>query len=273
MKQEKKVILITGASAGMGKEFAKQLLLDGHIVYGAARRLDKMNDLEQQGARIMAMDVTDDASMVQGIDKIIRTEGRIDILINNAGFGSHGAMEDVPMSEARYQLEVNVIGAARLIQLVLPYMRRQRSGKIINISSIGGKLAVPFGGWYHASKFALEAISDSLRSEVAPFDIDVVVIEPGGVKSEWGQIAMDNLLKSSGGTVYQASARKLASGLQAIESKIPGPIVITRLVQKAIDSKKPRTRYVGGYMAKAGLFMKKILPDRLFDKVMLSQIK
>jgi short-subunit dehydrogenase len=152
-------------------------------------------------------------------------------------------------------------------------MRRQQSGKIINISSIGGKLALPFGGWYHARKFALEAISDSLRSEVAPFGIDVVVIEPGGIQSEWCQIAMDNLLKISGGTVYQASAQKLASGLKAIENKIPGPIVIAKLVRTAIDAKKPRTRYAGGYMAKPALFMKKILSDRMFDKMMMSQIK
>jgi short-subunit dehydrogenase len=273
MKQDKKVILITGASAGMGKEFAKQLLRDGHMVYGAARRLDKMSDLSQLGVKTMQMDVTDDASMVQGVDNIVRTEGRIDILINNAGFGSYGAIEDVSMTEARYQLEVNVIGAARLIQLVLPHMRRQQHGKIINITSIGGKMALPFGGWYHASKFALEALSDSLRSEVAPFGIDVVVIEPGGVKSEWGTIAMDNLLKSSGDTVYRPLAKKLADMLASIESKIPGPAVIARLVQEAINAKKPKTRYVGGYMAKAGLFMKKILPDRLFDRVMLSQIK
>lgn len=273
MKQDKKVILITGASAGMGKEFAKQLLQDGHIVYGAARRLDKMNDLGQLGVKVMAMDVTDDTSMVQGIGKIVQTEGRIDILINNAGFGSYGALEDVSMNEARYQLEVNVLGAARLIQLVLPHMRRQQYGKIINISSIGGKLALPFGGWYHASKFALEAISDSLRSEVASFGIDVVVIEPGGIKSEWGQIAMDNLIKTSQNTVYWSSAQKLAAGLQAVENKVPEPVVIARLVQEAINAKRPKTRYVGGYMAKAGLFMKKILPDRLFDKMMLSQLK
>ena len=126
MKHDKQVILITGASAGMGKEFAKQLLQDGHIVYGAARRLDKMNDLRQLGVRIMTMDVTDDASMVQVVDSILKSEGRIDVLINNAGFGSYGAIEDVPMAEARYQLEVNVLGAARLIQLVLPSMRSQQ---------------------------------------------------------------------------------------------------------------------------------------------------
>jgi NAD(P)-dependent dehydrogenase (short-subunit alcohol dehydrogenase family) len=273
MKQDKKVILITGASAGMGKEFAKQLLQDGHIVYGAARRLDKMDDIRQLGVRILSMDVTDDASMVRAVGDIIGAEGRIDVLINNAGFGSYGAVEDVPLKDARYQLEVNVFGAARLIQLVLPYMRQQHFGRIINISSIGGKIALPFGGWYHASKFALEALSDSLRVEVEPFGIDVVVIEPGGIKTEWGGIAMDNLIKISGGTEYAPLAKKLAVMLNSIDDKVPGPGVIARLVKSAIDARKPKTRYAGGYMAKAALLMRKLLSDRQFSKMMLSQIK
>jgi NAD(P)-dependent dehydrogenase (short-subunit alcohol dehydrogenase family) len=273
MKQSKQVILITGASAGMGKEFAKQLLQEGHIVYGVARRLDKMNDLRQLGVRIMTMDVTDDASMVQAVDSILEAESRIDVLINNAGFGSYGAIEDVPIAEARYQLEVNVLGAARLIQLVLPSMRAQQYGRIINISSIGGKMAMPFGGWYHASKFALEALSDSLRSEVEPFGIDVVVIEPGGIKSEWGAIAMTHLEKSSSGTAYETPAKKFASGMAAVDDKVPGPDVIARLVKRAIDAKKPKTRYLGGFMARPAMLMKKVLSDRMFDKVMMSQIK
>jgi len=179
----KKIVLITGVSAGMGKETAKLLLEQGYMVYGAARRLDKMADIKALGVKILEMDITNDAALAEGIDTIIKAEGRIDVLINNAGFGSYGAVEDVPMSNARYQLEVNLFGTARLIQLVLPYMRKQRYGRIINISSIGGKFAGPLGGWYHASKFALEGLSDSLRNEVKPFGIDVVVIEPGGVKS------------------------------------------------------------------------------------------
>ena len=177
----------------MGKEMARHLFQDGNIVYGAARRVEKMDDIKQLGVKILAMDVTDEASMLAGIETIIKAEGRIDVLINNAGFGSYGAIEDVPISDARYQLEVNVFGAARLTQLVLPHMRQQRSGKIINISSIGGKFAAALGGWYHASKFALEALSDSLRNEVKQFGIDVVVIEPGGIKSEWSNIAIEKI--------------------------------------------------------------------------------
>jgi short-subunit dehydrogenase len=273
MENIKKVILVTGASAGMGKEFAKHLLQDGHIVYGAARRLDKMEDIKKLGIKVLEMDVTNDAAMVKGIDTIIKQEGRIDVLINNAGFGSYGAIEDVSIDEAKYQLDVNVFGAARLAQLVIPHMRDQHFGKIINISSIGGKITTPFGGWYHASKFALEALSDSMRNEVEQFGIDVVVIEPGGVKSEWGNIAMDNLIKTSGDSVYGSLAKKIVNTLKAADNKLADPIVIVKLVQEAIGAKKPKTRYSGGYMAKLALFMRKILPDRTFDKVMLSQVK
>src|SRR6202000_2809874 len=173
MEPTKKVILVTGASAGMGKDFAQSLLKDGHIVYGAARRVEKMKDIENLGVKILEMDVTDDASITKGVETILENEGRLDVLINNAGFGSHGAIEDVSISDARYQLEVNVFGAARLMQLVMPHMRKQHYGRIVNISSIGGKFATPMGGWYHASKFALEALSDSLRNEAEPFGIDV----------------------------------------------------------------------------------------------------
>jgi short-subunit dehydrogenase len=273
MENTKKVILITGASAGMGKEFAKELLKDGHIVYGAARRVDKMEDIRLIGVKVLEMDVTDDEAMVNAINTIITAEGRIDVLINNAGFGSYGALEDVPMSDARYQLEVNVFGAARLMQLVVPHMRQQHYGRIINVSSIGGKVALPLGGWYHASKFALEALSDTLRNEVKPFGIDVVVIEPGGVKTEWGGIAMDNLVKTSGEGIYGTLSKNMAASLQNIEAKVPEPIVIVNLVKKAIAAKTPKTRYSGGYMAGVLLFMRKILPDRMLDSLLMSQLK
>jgi short-subunit dehydrogenase len=269
----KKVILVTGASAGMGKEFAKELLNDGHIVYGAARRVDKMEDIQRLGAKVLAMDVTDDDAMVNAIASIIKTEGRIDVLINNAGFGSYGAIEDVPIDDAKYQLNVNLFGAARLAQLVIPHMRQQRYGRIINISSIGGKLALPMGGWYHASKFALEGWSDSLRGEVAQFGIDVVVIEPGGVKSEWSSIAADNLRKTSGNTNYKTLVDSFAASLKKTETNNAEPMVIVNLVRKAIAAKEPKTRYSGGYMAKMALFMRWLLPDRTFDKMLMSQLK
>jgi NAD(P)-dependent dehydrogenase (short-subunit alcohol dehydrogenase family) len=269
----KKVVLITGASAGIGKETARVLAQNGYTVYGAARRVERMADLTAFGVKAIQMDVIDDDSMVKGVAQIIAAEKRIDVLINNAGFGSYGAVEDVSIADAKYQLDVNLFGAARLIQLVLPYMRANRWGRIVNISSIGGKMAMPFGGWYHASKFALEGLSDSLRTEVQPFGIDVIVIEPGGIKSEWGGIAMESLMKVSGNTAYKEMAGRIANSFKTVEDKIPGPILIAELIRKAIGSVKPRTRYVAGYMARPAMFMRKLLSDRMMDRMILSQVK
>jgi short-subunit dehydrogenase len=269
----KQVVLITGASSGIGKSVAEYLFDQGYAVYGAARRTEKMAGLKSRGIKILEMDVTDESSSRSGVDKIIAAEGRIDVLINNAGFGSYGAVEDVPLEDAKYQLEVNVLGAARLIKLVLPYMRAQHSGKIVNISSIGGKLATPFGGWYHASKFALEGLSDSLRNEVRPFGIDIIVIEPGGIKSEWSGIAQESLLRVSGHGAYKELAAPVADAFDGIDAKVPEPILISKLIYKAITAKKPLARYSAGYMAKPALFMKKILSDNMFDKMIMSQVK
>jgi short-subunit dehydrogenase len=269
----KKVVLVTGASAGIGKETASYLAGKGYTVYGAARRIDKMNDLLPLGIRTISMDVTNEDSTEAGVKQIIAAEGRIDVLINNAGFGSYGAVEDVSINDAKYQLDVNVFGAARLIKRVLPHMRNQRGGKIVNISSIGGKIATPFGGWYHASKFALEGLSDSLRNEVKQFGIDVIVIEPGGIKSEWSDIAFNNLKKTSGQSAYKDMAGNFEAAFEKTESKNPDPVIIARLIQKAIEARKPKTRYAAGFMARPSLFMRKILSDRLFDRLMMSQVK
>lgn len=269
----KKVALITGASAGMGKETAKLLAQNGYIVYGAARRIAQMQDLKNQGIKVLSMDVSDDASMLKGIEEIIKTERRIDVLVNNAGFGSYGAIEDVAIEDARYQLEVNVFGLARLTQLVLPYMRQQRSGKIVNITSIGGKMATPMGGWYHASKFAVEGLSDSLRLEVKPFGIDVILIEPGGVKTEWAGIAMDSMVKVSGNTAYQDMTNKALSVGRSGQKNYAEPSLIAELILKAITIKNPKARYAAGYMSGIILFMKKYLSDGMFDKMIMSQMK
>lgn len=269
----KKVILITGASSGMGKEFVKALLLDGHIVYGSARRLEKMLDIEKYGAKILSFDITDEESMINGINTIIENEGKIDVLINSAGFGLQGTMEDVPMNDARYQFEVNVFGLSRLVQLVLPHMREKQIGTIINISSVAGKVPSPMAGWYHASKHALEALSDSLRMEVKQFGINVVIIQPGSVKSEWGNIAMDSALSMSGKGVYKTMAKNYVDSVKAMDPKASDPAVITKLVRKAIYSKHPKTRYVGGFMAKPLLYLHSLLPDKIYDALMLSQLK
>jgi short-subunit dehydrogenase len=271
--KKNKTVLITGASAGMGKETARLLVSKGYTVYGAARRMDKMKDLELLGVKTISMDITNEASVTSGVNEIISIEGRIDILINNAGFGAYGAIEDVSMEDAKYQLNVNLFGAARLIQLVLPSMRKNNWGKIINISSIGGKLAAPYGGWYHASKFALEALSDALRNEVKQFGIDVIVIEPGGVKSEWGEIALENMEKNSANSAYSKSVKKVAAFAKKANVKNVEPSVIAGLILEGIETKNPKFRYIGGYMATQAIWARRLLSDKLFDKVLLGPIK
>lgn len=269
----KKVVLITGASAGMGKETVKLLLESGYIVYGAARRIEMMEDIRKQGAKILKMDMADEVSLEAGVDQIIKDEGRIDVLVNNAGFGSYGSVEDVPLSDAKYQLEINLFGLARLTQLVLPHMRGQRSGKIVNVTSIGGRIATPLGGWYHASKYAVEGLSDSLRLEVKQFGIDVILIEPGGIKTEWGGIATESMQKISGTTAYRQQVESAMKITKKANENNAEPIIIARLIKKAITVNKPKARYAAGYMAGMMLLMKKWLSDRMFDHIILSQFK
>lgn len=262
-----KTALVTGASSGIGEATALKLQELGYVVYGAARRTERLQKLAGAGVRPLAIDVTDDASMQAAITRIVDETGRIDVLVNNAGYGSYGALEDVPLDEGRDQFEVNVFGAMRLIQLVLPQMRAQRSGRIVNITSMGGKLYTPLGGWYHGSKFALEALSDCLRLEVKPFGIDVVVIEPGGIQTEWGGIAAGHVEKTSGGGAYAAQAAAVASSLrsEANSTRNSPPSVIANAIGKAVTARKPKTRYVAGFGARPLLFVRRHASDRVFD--------
>jgi NAD(P)-dependent dehydrogenase (short-subunit alcohol dehydrogenase family) len=177
------------------------------------------------------------------------------------------------MSEAKYQFEVNIFGLARLIQLVLPAMRRQQSGRIINVSSIGGRIGEPHGAWYHATKFALEGLSDSLRMELRQFNIPVVVIQPGAIKTEWNGIARRNLLNVSGQTAYGDLAQKHIRLLENADRRGSAPAVIARVIEKAIQSPRPSTRYAAGAGAKVILFLRSVLSDRAFDQLVLSQLK
>jgi short-subunit dehydrogenase len=229
-----------------------------------------MKHLEGKGIYTLKMDVSDDTSMVQAIELIIKEQGKIDIIVNNAGYGSYGALEDVPMPEAKYQFEVNLFGTARLIQLVLPYMRKNRYGKIVNISSIGGKIYEPFGCWYHASKYAVEGLSDCLRVEVKDFGIDVIIIEPGGVKTEWAAIMTESLLKTSGDTEYSNLFNGYIKNFKNISEQSAamgaGPDLIAKTIEKSIRVKNPKTRYVVGLGAKPFLFIRSILSDKMYDK-------
>lgn len=272
MKQ--KVILITGASSGIGYDTATRLAKQGHKVYGAARRIDKMQPLKELGVTPIKMDVTDDASMIAGVNAVMEAEGRIDVLVNNAGYGYFGAVENVSMEEARKQLEVNVFGLARLTQLVIPHMRQQGSGRIVNLASIAGKLALYFGGWYHVSKFAVEGFSDALRMELKPFGIDVVIIEPGSIRTDWGVIAADHLAESSKGTVYEQAALNEANAMNFLYTRagklISPPSVIAKAICKGVNRRHPKARYRTGRGSHSLVFLHWLLPSKWWDRLVRS---
>ena len=261
------VILLTGASSGIGFDAAATLARQGHRVYAAARRVERMEPLKELGVVPLRMDVTDEASMEAGVRAVLEAEGRIDVLVNNAGYGYFGAIENVSMEEARRQQEVNVFGLARLCQLVIPSMRKQGSGRIVNTASVAGKSVLYFGGWYHVSKYSVEALSDALRMELKPFGIDVVIIEPGGIKTDWGHIAADHLAESSKGTPYEAEGLREAQTMHKAYSMrlLSKPSVVTRAISKAVNSRRPRARYRVGFGAGTLVFLHTILPARWWD--------
>jgi len=266
-----KVALVTGGSSGIGEATARRLRRAGFVVYAAARRTERMEALRRAGIRTIALDVTDDESARAAVAEILDAEGRIDVLVNNAGYGSYGALEDVPMTEAQAQLDVNVLGLARMAQLVLPGMRARRAGLIVNVSSMGGRFAAPLGAWYHASKHAVEAISDALRMELAPFGIRVVVIQPGSIRTEWGTIAAEKLREVSNEGPYASQADDVAAVLA--NSSLPSartassPEVVARAIATAATARRPRTRYRIGFGAKPMVAARALLPDRVFDAV------
>lgn len=264
------VILITGASSGIGFDTARMLAEQGHKVYAAARRTELMEPLHQYGVNILKMDVTDEASMRQGVQHIVEAEGRIDTLINNAGYGYFGAVENVTMDEARRQLEVNVFGLARLCQMVLPMMRERGSGRIINTASVAGKAVLYFGAWYNVSKFAVEAFSDALRMEMKPFGVDVVMIEPGGIKTEWGIIAAQHLAESSKGTAYEGAALRESETLDKVYHMniLSKPAVVAKAICRAVNSRRPKARYRAGFAANTIVLSHTLLPTRWWDALM-----
>lgn len=263
----KQIILLTGASSGIGYGTAVALAQQGHQVFAAARRVERMESLRQYGIVPLKMDVTDEKSMQQCVQAVLDQAGRIDVLINNAGYGYFGAVENVPMDDARDQLEVNVFGLARLCQLVLPTMRAQHSGRIINIASVAGRSVFYYGGWYHVSKYAVEALSDALRMELKPFGIDVVIIEPGAIKTNWGLIAADHLADTSKGTAYEQTGSMMAQNLRNmyLSNAISDPSVVRRAICRAVNAKRPCTRYRIGRMANAIVFFHWLLPTRWWD--------
>ena len=276
---KQKVILVTGGSSGIGFEAAQRLARMGHKVYAAARRTALMEPLKADGITPLSLDVTDDASRRQCVDTILQREGRIDVLVNNAGYGYFGAIECVPLEDARRQLEVNVFGLAEMTRLVLPAMRSQHSGRIVNIASIAGRAVFPFGGWYNVSKYSVEAISDALRIELKPFGIDVAIIEPGCIKTDWGIIAADHLDECSRGTAYEPTALREAAAMRwaYTGSYMSNPSIIARAIVRASTSRCPRTRYRLGRFAFTTTVMHALLPARWWDamvrKIMTINVK
>ena len=264
------IVFITGASSGIGFDAARKLASQGHKVYAGARRVDKLEALNEFGITPLYLDVTDEESSRAAVQTVLDAEGRIDVLVNNAGYGHYGAVENVAIEEARRQLEVNVFGLARLCQLVLPAMRAQGSGRIINIASVAGHMSMPFGGWYCVSKHAVESLSDALRMEVKSFGIKVSIVEPGPIHTDWGLIAADHLEESAAGTAYEERARHETAMLRRAygSSLLPEPKVVTRAISRAVNSRRPRVRYRAGRGSTLIIFMHTLLPSRWWDFMM-----
>lgn len=268
-----KTILITGASSGFGKFTALELIKKGYTVYGAARRVNEMQDLVDAGGHALGMDVTDDESVASGTQQIIDEQGRIDVLVNNAGYGSYAFIETANIEQMKRMYEVNVWGLVRVTQHVLPHMRKQNQGRIINLSSIAGKASIAFMGFYSSSKFAVESISDALRQEVGRFGIDVSIIEPGAFSTGFDDTVLNELKDIEVGEAYQPLLDGFIPEFKNIYAKAPTPEPVVEAMISAIENSKPKTRYPVGIDAKIGTFMKKIIGDRAMDKLMLKQLK
>jgi NAD(P)-dependent dehydrogenase (short-subunit alcohol dehydrogenase family) len=263
------VAFVTGASTGIGFATSIKLAASGFTVYAGARRLERMEPLKAHGVNVVALDVTNEGSMSGAVAAVIAAHGRIDVLVNNAGYGSYGSLEDVEPDEGRRQFDVNVFGLARMTQLAIPGMRAAGRGRIINVSSMGGKMYEPLGAWYHATKFAVEGLSDSLRMELKPHGIDVSIIEPGGTRSEWGAISSEGLLARSGNGPYAAQAKVMAAALATTDKAglSSPPEAVADAIVHAATAARPRTRYPVGGSARALLLLRRLLPDRVFDGV------
>ncbi len=270
-----KVVLITGASSGMGREAAIMLADRGHKVYAGARRVDRMEDLSDHGITAVEMDVTSSNDNERVVDQIIDSEGRIDVLINNAGFGLYGPVEEIPLEDARYQFDVNLFGLAELTQLVLPHMREAGSGRIVNVSSVGGKVYTPLGAWYHATKHALEGWSDCLRIETAPFNIQVVLIKPGAIRTEFGQVTGAGLGKYAEGSAYMALIEpfiKMMINPRMAERGTDAKVLAEVFVEAATTA-KPKRRYVKGALARPVIFIRKWLGDSTYERLLRRMLR
>jgi len=266
-----RAVLVTGCSTGIGRATAVRLVRAGHRVYATARRIDSIEALRADGCELLELDVTDEASRASAVATVEAREGAVGVLVNNAGYSQSGAIETVPLDDVRRQFETNVFGLVRMCQLVLPAMRAQRSGKIVNLSSMGGKLVFPGGGYYHATKFAVEAISDALRFEVAAFGVDVIVIEPGLIRTQFAETAATSLASEHGDDAYAAFDVAVGSAtVGAYErgglSRLGGDADdVAKAIARALRSRRPRARYPVTPSARILMLVRRLLTDRAWD--------
>ena len=278
MAEVSRAVLITGCSSGIGRASAERLAVRGWKVFATARRPESIADLGERGCGTLALDVTDEESMRGAVEAVEEAEGAVGVLVNNAGYSQSGAIETVPMERIRAQFATNVFGLIRMCQLVLPGMRRQGWGRIVNVSSMGGRLTFPGGGAYHATKHAVETISDALRFEVRGFGVDVVVIEPGLIKTRFGETAVGSIATQVGGgddpyADFNAAVAAATAGIYEgpVARLGGGPETVARAIERAISARRPRTRYAVTPSARLILAQRRLLPDRAWDAVMRTQ--
>jgi NAD(P)-dependent dehydrogenase (short-subunit alcohol dehydrogenase family) len=263
-------VLLTGCSTGIGRAAAERLARAGMTVYASARRPESIEDLKGAGCRTLALDVTDEDSMRAAVEEVERAEGVVGALVNNAGYSQSGAVETVPLNDVRRQFETNVFGLLRMCQLVLPGMRREGRGRIVNISSMGGKLTFPGGGIYHGTKHAVEAFSDALRFEVRGFGVEVVVVEPGLIRTRFGEAAVGSVPREDGpysdfnSAVAAVTARVHDGPLGRLGA---GPEAVAKVIERALTADRPRTRYKVTASARVLMAQRSLLPDRAWDAV------
>lgn len=271
-------VLITGCSSGIGRAAALSLHNAGFTVYATARRTETLTELSDRGLGTLALDVTDEQSMTTAVAAVEASAGAVGVVINNAGYGLYGPVEQLPMAEIRRQFETNFFGLVRLTQLVLPGMRRQGRGRILNVSSMGGRITLPGGAFYHASKYAVEALSDALRMEVAQFGIDVVLIEPGPVKTPWNDVAAGSLASApaADGDAYREYKAAVGASFGRAQAGLFGRLGstsedIAKVITQAVTARRPRARYLINPVAKSLVAMNRMLPARAYDSMLRRQ--
>ena len=279
MADASKAVLITGCSTGIGRATAERLASGGFTVYATARKLEAVADLEAKGCRTLALDVTDDESMQAAVTTVEEAEGAVGVLVNNAGYSQSGAVESIDIDEVRAQFETNVFGLVRMSQLVLPGMRAQGYGRVVNVGSMGGKLTFPGGGIYHATKYAVEAISDAMRFEVSSFGVQVVLIQPGLIKTEFASAAVGALNRGTAddgpyGQFNQEVAATTVGGYEGPAAKLGGgPDTVAKAIEKAVTATRPKARYPVTPSARLLMGQRALMPDRAWDAFVGTQFR